>query len=422
MQISRAGQLASLAFCCLAAACTNDVPDSTVVTLPSIPPATAPAITEPVAPTDTTEQPADPAPETTQPPAVEQPVANQQITLEEVGTFRQPMAILNRAGDDLLYVLERAGVVVPVNPVDGAQSRPIVDISTQVASDIERGLLGGAFSPDGTKLYLHWSDETGATRLDEWTMDGPTADPDSRRSLLTVDQPFGNHNGGQVAIGPDGYLYLALGDGGAANDPLGAGQDFDTLLGSIIRIDPEGATGDASYAIPADNPFVSGGGAAEIFLTGVRNPWRFSFDRDTGDLWVADVGQDALEEVTVLRAAEGGGLGKNLGWNLREGSAEFTGPEPADHVGPFYEYPHEGDNCSVTGGYVYRGSAIPGLVGSYVYGDFCVGEIVVVSPNGEPTPLGLTIKDRQLVTFGEDNNGELYAASLGGQLVALRAV
>ncbi len=296
----------------------------------------------------------------------------------------------------------------------------MLDISAEVTTNGERGLLGGAFSPDGSVLYLHFSDRNGNTQLDSWQVDSSgQPDRDSRTSLYSLDQPFANHNGGQVAIGPDGYLYLGLGDGGAADDPLDAGQDPSTALGTILRIDPEG--GDP-YAIPADNPYVDGGGEPEIFLIGVRNPWRFSFDRQTGDLWIGDVGQGELEEVTVLRSADGGGRGANLGWNLREGSQAFAGDEPPGHVPPIHEYDHSGNNCSITGGYVYRGQAIPALTGSYIYADYCVGELVAVGQSGDATPLGLVVDGREVVSFAEDNAGELFAISQSGQLFELVVV
>lgn len=360
-------------------------------------------------------------------PTTRSPVTGEptKVGLRLVGEYAEPLAALSRPGDSRLFLLEREGRVVPIDPESGKTNRAILDISDEVSTDVERGLLGGAFSPDGTVLYLHYSDRDGDTQLERWNLDAAGAiDRASRTPLFSLEQPFPNHNGGQVAIGPDGYLYLGLGDGGAADDPLGAGQDTSTTLGAILRIDPDGVDSDSGtpYLIPGDNPFVAGGGAPEIFLWGVRNPWRFSFDRATGDLWIGDVGQGELEEVTVLRLADGGGLGANLGWNLREGSQSFAGDEPADHVAPIYEYNHDDGNCSITGGYVYRGNAIPELAGTYLYADYCVGELVAVDQSGNATPLGLIVEDRNVVSFAEDNDGELYVISEAGLLFELVVV
>jgi glucose/arabinose dehydrogenase len=352
-------------------------------------------------------------------PATAAPPAAVTIGLLPIAEFDEPLALIARPDDERLFVLERSGLVIPFDPKNGTTDEALLDLSAEVATSVERGLLGGAFSSDGSKLYLHYSDLNGDTRLDEWTMDGRLLERDSRRFLFAVSQPFGNHNGGQVEVGPDGLLYLGLGDGGAGGDPLGSGQDTTTTLGSIIRIDP--ASGDR-YAIPADNPFADGGGAPEIFLWGVRNPWRFSFDSATGDLWIADVGQNRLEEVTVLRSTNGGGNGANLGWALREGSEEFSGPAPEGHVEPIYEYSHDDGSCSITGGYVYRGSEIPVLVGRYLFADYCVGDIFTVSQDGSVESLGLSVEAGQVVSFGQDQNGEIYVISQQGQLARLAVV
>ncbi len=417
--------LATLSLLFFLSGCANDTGTVASVEIPAPAASSQPPTT--AEPTPTVDD-ADPAtPDQTEPgeSSTESPQGSVRIGLELVGTFDEPMALLARPGSDLLYLLERNGRVVPLNPTTGTTNRSLIELPDEVRTDVERGLLGGAFSPDGNTLYLHFSDAEGATQVDAWRLDGDQVDPTSRRNVLSVEQPFANHNGGQLATGPDGLLYLGLGDGGAANDPLGAGQDTTTLLGSVIRIDPTDGTADDPYAVPPDNPFVSGDfgdGADEIFLWGVRNPWRFSFDRETGDLWIADVGQDRLEEITVLRATDGGGLGANLGWALREGTEEFTGPEPTGHVAPIHEYNHDNGNCSVTGGYVYRGEAIPGLVGTYVYADYCVPELWTVSQAGEASSLGLSVDGGEVVSFGEDNNGELYVLSRLGQVFRLAVV
>jgi glucose/arabinose dehydrogenase len=346
---------ALVAVSALAAACGDDADDTaTDDTTTTAPPTTVPG-------PGTDEPEGEPLPEGT--------LGQVELDLDEVARMEQPTAMAVRPGSLDLYVTERRGTLKRIAVTQDQrtsalrhqlQSTPLLDLRSATTDDgQEQGLLGIAFSSDGRTLYLHHTRaEDGATRVVSYSMgDGTTVDRGSERELLVVPQPFRNHNGGQLALGPDGYLYLALGDGGSGGDPEGNGQDTSTLLGAILRIDPEGAFGDQAYAVPPDNPFVDGGGAPEIWLYGVRNPWRFSFDAQTGDLWVADVGQDAWEEVTWL-PAEGGvgaGRGANLGWNLVEGSHPFEGENPPDGVLPVHEYPNEGGACSVTGGYVYRG-------------------------------------------------------------------
>ena len=223
-------------------------------------------------------------------------------------------------------------------------------------------------------------------------------------------QPFSNHNGGDVHIGPDGFLWWSLGDGGSRGDPRGNGQNTDTLLGSILRIDP---TAGNPYGVPGDNPLVGRAGRDEIFAYGLRNPWRFSFDRATGDLWIADVGQNRWEEINRL-AAPGRGRGANLGWNAREGTHSYDGGGiPTGHVGPIHEYSHD-RGCSVTGGYVYRGGRIPGLSGTYVYGDYCTAELWGLRTDGDRGSLDVSVPAGTLVSFAEDNAGELYVLSFDG--------
>ena len=243
------------------------------------------------------------------------------------------------------------------------------------------------------------------------SMDGDAADPSSVETLMTIPQPRTNHNGGHLAFGPDGFLYIGMGDGGGAGDPQGNGQNQDTLHGAVLRIDVSSSSG---YRVPPSNPF-SQGGAPEVFVWGIRNAWRFGFDSDSGDLWIGDVGQDRMEEITVLRAASGGGNGANLGWNLTEGSGSFRGDAPSGHVAPIVSYGHSNGRCSVTGGEVYRGSAIAELAGTYVYGDFCSGEVfgIRADGSGEETRLDIPIVS-QLTSFGLDASGEIYALSRAG--------
>jgi glucose/arabinose dehydrogenase len=359
----------------------------------------------------------------------DQPAASEPST--EAGTRAVRLELLAELGSltamvahpetGALYVAERVGRVQRVDPGSGDVEGPIVDIADEVSTDGERGLLGVAISPDGSRLYSSYSDLDGATRVHEWVLDdGGGVESSSRREVFTIDQPYANHNGGDIHFGPDDHLYLGLGDGGLAADPLDTGQDPFELLGTIIRIDP--LQGDP-YEIPPDNPFVDGAeGAPEVWLFGVRNPWRFSWDRETGDLWIGDVGQNLHEEIDWLPGPDAG-RGANLGWSEMEGTSAFEdGTEPADHVPPVFEY-GRGEGCSVTGGVVYRGSALPWLRGIYVFGDWCGGELLGLRlEDGEVTErldLGLNTGDQNLVSFGEDLDGELYVLSLDGELYRL---
>jgi glucose/arabinose dehydrogenase len=347
------------------------------------------------------------------------PLDEVELTLTEVASAEAPTALAARPGSDTVYIAERAGRVVPMT--DLSVGEPVLDISDRVVTDVEQGLLGIAFSADGGTLYVSYSlAPEGHTRVDAYTMDGDAVDEGSRRELLAVDQPYDNHNGGDIHVGPDGFLYVALGDGGASGDPEGNGQDTQALLGSILRIDPARPSGGAEYGIPEDNPFADGeGGAPEIWLFGVRNPWRFSFDRETGDLWIGDVGQDAFEEIDLLPAAGGGGAGANLGWNEMEGAHPYEGgTNPEGGVLPVFEYDRSGGGCSVTGGVVYRGDAIPALTGAYLFTDYCAGQVRALRAEG-----GQTIEERtfdaegsELVSFGEDAEGEVFVLSLDGPI------
>ena len=294
-----------------------------------------------------------------------------------------------------------------------------------VECEVDPGGRSLGLAIDDDALYINFTDDAGNTQVEAVLLDGGGR-PGQRVPLLTIEQPFGNHNGGALAIGPDGHLYIAVGDGGGADDPLRAGQDPDTPLAKILRIDPTPTDPDSPYAVPADNPFADGGGVPETFLMGVRNPWRIAFDPATDDLWIADVGQNRWEEITLLLGANGWGLGTNLGWNLREGVERFAGERPEGNVDPVYVYPHSGPDsgCSVTGGEAYRGTAIPDLIGAYVFGDYCTSELWAVSvATGEVVfvDLGASIPGGQLVDFSRDPNGELVAMSLSGAVVRIVA-
>ncbi len=376
----------------------------------------------------------DDATTTTTPPVESPDWEELPLELELIAEFEEPVALSARSGSFDLYVAERAGIIrrIEITFSEGANrerisvaNRAVLDISEMVTTDSERGLLGLAFSTDGRFLYVSYTDLAGDSVVDEYDIERRTeVVVDSRRELLRVPQPFSNHNGGHLALGADGFLYLGLGDGGSANDPQGHGQNTDTLLGSIIRIDPFPDGEESAYSIPSGNPFaIDGGGAPEIFLWGVRNPWRFSFDQLTGDLWIGDVGQDQFEEINHLPAATGGGRGANLGWAGFEANAPVEGAvTPEDHVGPAYTYAHEKGRCSVTGGYVYRGELHPSLDGVYIYGDYCSGEIIglQMTDQGNIARL-LSVKTErdQLVSFGEGADGELYVINQGGQVLRI---
>lgn len=333
------------------------------------------------------------------------------MTLERFATLSSPTAMAVRPGDDALYFAERGGVVRAVRN-DLVDQRAVLDLSEQVSTGGEQGLLGLTFSADGNQLFVSYTDTAGDSRLDVYPMRGSYAAAGEGRELLAVEQPYPNHNGGNVVLGPDGMLYLGLGDGGAGGDPEGNAQNPQTLLGKMVRLHPQ--TGKA----PDDNPFVDDDRyRPEIFATGLRNPWRFSFDRATGDLWVGDVGQDSVEEVDVTPA--GASAGRNFGWDLFEGSQPYEGDElPKGAVTPVVEYATGDDGCSVTGGFVYRGKAIPELRGAYLFSDYCGGWIRAVRRNGDTVtePVDLGISATEVASFGEDADGELYVLSLAGEV------
>ncbi len=359
------------------------------------------------------------------------------LELDPITELEVPISLAARSGSNDLYIAQRGGVIRRVvrqftdrgiERID-LSSRAMLDLTGQVSLDGERGLLDLAFSTDSRYLYVSYTDLDGDTVIDEYDVNrSQTANVDSRRELLRIPQPYANHNGGDIDLGPDGYLYVALGDGGSSNDPDGNGQDADTLLGSILRIDPYGI-GDAAYSIPPGNPFAAGSpgegqGAPEIWLTGVRNPWRTSFDSLTGDLWIADVGQNAFEEINVLRAdGDEGGFGANLGWPAKEGFDETgNGSVPGGVTDPIAVYPHTDGNCSVTGGFVYRGVLNPMLEGVYLFGDYCSGTLWglhQVEGRTQVWPLTTTAAPGELVSIDEGPDGEAYIVQAGGVVARL---
>ncbi|MBA2283110.1 MAG: PQQ-dependent sugar dehydrogenase [Actinomycetota bacterium] len=373
-----------------------------------------------------------PPPPTTTVPPIDLAAVN--IRLEEVARLEEPTALAARFGDPAVFITERTGRVRRIEITtrsNGAQTfavdrTPALDLSDDVATGgLEQGLLGIAFSTDGNRMYVGYTDLDENQRLVEYRMNGERADASSRRELLLIADPDDIHNAGAVAFGPDGFLYWAMGDGGPGGDPQGTGQDPTDLLGNLLRIDPdvapEAEEAGQAYAIPDGNPFRDGtDGAPEVWAYGLRNPWRFSFDSATGDLWIADVGQETVEEIDYLAAADGGtgaGRAANLGWSDVEGDRIREGSSaPDDAVEPVLTYDHASGGCAITGGYVYRGARVPALVGAYVWGDHCLGELqALVVTNGLPSSaraLGVTVP--QLTSFGQDSEGELWALSLQG--------
>ena len=332
------------------------------------------------------------------------------VTLTKVAELPDPIAMAVRAGDPLVYVASKAGIVYAL---EGDGPKVLLDISGDVSTGGEQGLLGLAFAPDGTHVYLSFTDTSGTSTLIEYGWVGGRPDRSTRRTVLTQAQPYANHNGGNIVFGPDGELYYGFGDGGSANDPQRRAQKLDTLLGKMLRIDPREQP-DAPYGVPADNPLVAQDGTrSEIWSWGLRNPWRFSFDRANGDLWVGDVGQGAIEEVDHAAAADGGGRGVDYGWSAWEGTHRFNQDVDGDGATPpVHEYSHGDLGCSITGGYLYRGAKIAALAGAYVFGDYCAAGIRAIDPAAPETAVKINGGPKNLASFGQDADGELYALSL----------
>jgi glucose/arabinose dehydrogenase len=336
----------------------------------------------------------------------------------------RPLAIANaHDGSDRLFVAEQGGRVYIL--ADGSVAPvPFIDLAGRVSVGGEQGLLGLAFHPDypaDNRVFVDYTDVAGNTVVASFTVDPGSPDvavDGSEVVILTVDQPYANHNGGGIAFGPDGYLHVALGDGGSRGDPQGNGQRLNTLLGKIVRIDVDRTADGRNYAIPGSNPFAGTAGTrGEIWLVGLRNPFRFSFDRETGDLWIGDVGQGAWEEIDVARAGVGG---LNFGWRTMEGAHCFSPEAGCRTAGlelPVVEYPHD-FGCAVIGGHVYRGTDSPMLRGGYLFSDACSGITwAVAAATGGPAAL-VQVGDGVggIAGYGEDEAGELYAADLDGEI------
>ena len=398
---------------------TTTTPEPIATTPPTATSPSTTATTAAATPTTTSTTSTTTTTTTTQPPEL---LGVEVVQIAEVAI---PLAITSPSGDERLFVAEREGTVRIVSPDGQVGEEPFLDITDTVGSlGVEQGLLGMAFHPsysENGRLFVYYTDANDDTLVAEYTVssDPDRADPASARQIIFFDQPTERHNGGMLEFGPDGYLYIAVGDGG---DGGHNGQKTDTLFGTILRIDVDG--GDP-YAVPTDNPFVDGGGAPEVWLYGLRNPWRFSIDPETELIYIGDVGQGDREEIDVLSLDDGGA---NLGWIFLEGPMCFRAPECRDTetVLPVHEYTHS-EGCSVTGGRVYRGSDIPELQGTYFFADWCRKTVRSFSyEGGELTDLKkwTELAPGQINTFGTDGSGELYMGTWDGgvwKLVPIRA-
>ena len=407
-----------------AMACSSDSAedDPTVSTAPtssgstssgSSAPATGACLSLPATPIET--------PPTTAPTGVPK------LSLTEIAKVTSPTAVATRCREENLYITEQAGIVKRValdDPAAPTSGTAVLDISNRVTAGGEQGLLGIAFAPDGTSVFLAYTNKDNNQELDRFTVanDG-SIDAGSRTELLTVPDFASNHNGGQLLFDSSGYLYWGMGDGGGAGDPKNTGQDPKDLLGDILRIDPFHPSDGKPYGIPSTNPFTPANGktgAPEVYAYGLRNPWRFSIDA-TDALWIADVGQNAFEEIDHI--TPDGANGANFGWSQMEGSHPYNGgTNPKGAILPVYDYGRS-DGCAVVGGFVYRGAKVPGLVGTYVFGDYCESGLkgLQLATDGSATykvvDLGLGVGT--LSTFGQDVDGELYALSLQGSVVRI---
>jgi glucose/arabinose dehydrogenase len=357
------------------------------------------------------------------------PRSQAQLTLAQVASgFSSPLDLENAGdGTNRLFVVEQGGTIRVIQ--NGAVvTTPFLDITSNVTSGGETGLLGVTFHPSyahDSRFYVNYTRTVSGqlqsviSEFHASATNANQADPTTERILLTVNQPFDNHNAGQLAFGADGYLYFGLGDGGSGGDPMGNGQNTNVLLGKMLRIDVDHTSSGKQYAIPADNPFVSGGGAPEIYAYGFRNPWRFSFDAPTGQLFVADVGQDAYEEIDIVTK------GANYGWNTMEGTHCYSPATGCTMTGltlPIIDYAHS-EGVTVIGGFVYHGTLLTGFQGTYLFGDFSNGKIWSLTQSG-----GTWTKTLQLSTgisissFGRDESGELYVVDYSGKVMAIKAM
>jgi len=347
------------------------------------------------------------------------------LSFSSIGSFTRPVLVTHAGdGSGRLFVVEQVGRIRVVR-ADGSVAT-FLDIRSAVSRGGEQGLLGLAFHPGyaaNGRFFVNYTNTAGDTVIREYRV---SSDPDRAsgtpvRTILRIDQPYANHNGGHLAFGPDGFLYIGMGDGGSAGDPGNRAQSVDSLLGKMLRIDVDRRTSTRNYAIPAGNPYLGRAGRDEIWSRGLRNPWRWSFDRATGALWIGDVGQGRYEEVNrSLATSSGAGRAANYGWRVMEGRHCYrpsSGCDTSGKIRPLIEYAQGSTaRCAVTGGYVYRGSTSPAMAGGYFYGDFCTGEIwaIAAGANASTTPTRIADTDLLISSFGEDEAGELYVADLSG--------
>ncbi len=325
--------------------------------------------------------------------------------------FNSPVGIAH-AGDDRLFVVQQGGQIRILNADGSINSTPFLNVSSIISSGGERGLLGLAFDPDyeaNGRFFVNYTNTAGNTVIARYEVsDDPNVANTTGTILLTINQPFSNHNGGNIHFGPDGYLWISMGDGGSGGDPNNNGQNKNSLLGKMLRIDVSGDT----YTSPADNPFVGTDGADEIWAYGLRNAWKFSFDRETGEVWIADVGQGSIEEINHESSTE---AGLNYGWRCYEGNNTYNSSGCASQdtmTFPVATYNHSGGRCSITGGYIYRGATYANLTGKYFFADYCSGEIGWVDSDYN-LEFVIDVPNTFFTAFGEDVNGELYAAGSG---------
>jgi glucose/arabinose dehydrogenase len=375
--------------------------------------------TQPGAPTSGPATSSTTAAATSAAPPVSSQTGDPAVNLTQLGTFEHPVGTSWRPTDGTTYVVEQDGRVVIMS--GGQPGATALDMTDLTSANGEQGLLGLAIDGDGRLAYVDYTDNSGNTEIDEYAIsaDG-TFDAATRRPVLAFDHPYPNHNGGELVFGPDHMLYIGTGDGGSAGDPQRRALNVGEWLGKILRIDPHAS--DGPYTVPPDNPFVGIAGARpEIWSVGLRNPWRFSFDRQTGDLWIADVGQNKWEEVDVAWVADGTGRGVNFGWSAWEATHRFNNDQSPDGATPpIYEYAHGDAGCSISGGVRYRGAAIPALVGWYVYGDYCAGQVRALKIEDRAVTKELVLGQAASISaVTEAPDGELLVLSLNGPIYAV---
>ena len=358
------------------------------------------------------------------------------LTVVATGLSNPVLVTSPNDGTHRLFIVQQTGSIrIVQNGV--LQPGTFINLASSVSKGGEQGLLGLAFHPSfktNRKFYINFTDVHGATVVREYKA-SPTnpnrVQKGSGRTIIRIAQPYSNHNGGNLAFGPDGYLYIGMGDGGSGGDPGNRAQNINSLLGKMLRLNINGTSGSKAYRIPSTNPYVGKAGLDEIWQRGLRNPWRFSFDKVTGSLWIGDVGQNRYEEVDrAVKTSTGDGRGYNWGWHVMEGFhcyAPSSGCSTSGKRLPLLEYSHSTNGrCAITGGYVYRGTAIPSLAGWYVYGDYCSGEVLAVSSTASSRPAPVTLfgtgSGRLVSSFGQDWAGELYVVDLGGTVYRIDPV